>query len=661
MDNQDRQNTNPNPHLSQILANTPNYVYWKDRNGVYLGSNDSHAQLVGLKSGKALVGKSDYEISWRKQAYHIRRQDLEVMESESPQTMEKTLTLSNGHTHIFLINKVPLKDNNGNITGVLGISTNITRIKEMERVLSKAKHIAEQGKRTTEIYLENIITNLPAHVYWKNLDGIYLGCNERHARHAGLENADQIVGKTDVMLPWAQHSEYITKIERQIIESGEPRHYEDAYHTTGGEERTFLIQKVPLRNESRQIIGILGISMDITERKAVEEQLRQTKIKAESANQAKTEFMANMSHDLRTPLNGILGSAHALKVSDATAEQQELIDNIEQSSHVLLRLVEDILSFSKLESGKWELCNDPFDIKHLVEEVTSVISAQVTRKNLNLIVDYNDDVPRYLVGDPYCLRRILVNLLNNAVKFTERGHIILSVELVENSTQFVTLKISVSDTGIGIPKEKQEIIFEKFSRLDPAYKGRHKGTGLGLTIVKQLVTMLNGTIELFSKESEGSSFTCTLNFDLQELDPDISAWQQYYENLPILIVDDHAVRAEVTKKQLTKQTEISSSEHAIENLVEAQRNHTPFCIAIIDDEIKSISPNKIAQKILSSPELKNTMLMITSQPSTLAEVKEIKKAGFFKQLIKPVQPSELVESIATAWEKWANRDEIIKI
>lgn len=281
-----------------------------------------------------------------------------------------------------------------------------------------------------------------------------------------------------------------------------------------GEIRWIEDESFPIFNEQNKLIGFAGIAQDVTENKLKEKELQQAKERAEIASQAKSHFIAGMSHDFRTSLNGILGMASILQ-QQALPKQMESIEGIIQAGNHLLRLVENILDYATVERGELPLLNESFNLYRLVKQAVAVIKILAEEKNINLIINCSDTVPKQVIGDSKRLYRILTNLLNNAIKFTTEGTIALTIDFLKQQNQFALFKITVKDSGMGIPQDKLDYIFERFTRIEAAYQSKYKGTGLGLTIVKRFVEDMKGSISVESQLGIGSTFSCIIPLQLQ--------------------------------------------------------------------------------------------------------------------------------------------------
>src|SRR5208283_1417931 len=273
-----------------------------------------------------------------------------------------------------------------------------------------------------------------------------------------------------------------------------------------GSVRVLEASGVPIRDAAGRFTGYRGITRDITARKRVEEELRAAKTSAEAADRAKSEFLATISHEIRTPMNGIIGMTDLLLGTGLSAEQRGYGEALKSSSEALLALLNDILDFSKIEAGKVELESIAFDLRACLEEAEDLLAISAHAKHLELALLYGRDVPRRLLGDPSRIRQMVLNLVSNAIKFTERGSVWIEVTSLRSSPGRATIRITVFDTGIGIAPEKLGQVFSKFTQADSSTRRRYGGTGLGLAIVKRLVERMNGSIEVASQPGEGSAF-----------------------------------------------------------------------------------------------------------------------------------------------------------
>ncbi|KTD54297.1 sensory histidine-kinase / response regulator [Legionella sainthelensi] len=506
--------------LSNIIKELPGSVYWKDKEGRYLGCNDTMLEMVGMKS---VIGKTDFDMPWVESAETIRNNDLRVMALNSALEMEETATLADGQQVTVLTKKTPLRDAQGNVIGIIGVSLNITHRKQREeRLLS--------NQENTQSTLENIIAHMPGHVYWKDKSGVYQGCNNRQAQSAGLQFGYEVIGKTDFDLPWEkEQAELIRKNDRQIMETGETEVIEEIIQVKG-KDAIFLSHKLPIRNKNGEIIGVLGMSVDITERKKIEAELNIAKEKAETANRAKTEFLENMRHDIRTPLTGIVGFSDIIKEEAQNPRLKEYADNLVASSHALLDFMDEVLEAIHVSSGEIPKVKKKFKLQNILQHLIDLNKAKAFSKRLSLSLDFDKNIPKYLIGDNIRIHRIILELLTNSLNFTDSGFVKLTALLAKQEGREVILKFIVEDTGIGIPQDKQQEIFLQFKKLTPSYKGIYTGAGLGLAVIKQFVDELDGEIYVKSTVSKGTTFTCIIPLKVALLEEDTGV-DQYFSEL----------------------------------------------------------------------------------------------------------------------------------
>jgi PAS domain S-box-containing protein len=363
----------------------------------------------------------------------------------------------------------------------------------------------------SSIYLRNIVDNLPHYIFWKDNKSKFLGSNVLFARAAGFASPSMLIGKDDFDMPWYLRAKEYIRIDQTIMSSGEAQiGFEEEQPQQDGSIATMLVSKVPMFDQNHDVIGLIGIYMDITDRKQIEHSLLEAKIKAETANQAKTEFLKNMRHDIRTPLNGIIGFAELIKEEDDLSLVKEYAGDLVKSSNALLEYMNEILEVVRITSGEEPMLKQKFDLFVKLESVVDLLRAKAASKKLFFDFEFDASIPRYLVGDPKRTHRIALELLANAITFTEKGYVKLKLAAEQIHDQQCILRLEVEDTGIGIPEEKQQDIFTQFSRLSPAYRGVHKGLGLGLSIVKEFVDELQGEIYVTKGHNKGTRFTCLL-------------------------------------------------------------------------------------------------------------------------------------------------------
>ncbi|MDR3581203.1 MAG: PAS domain S-box protein [Oryzomonas sp.] len=446
----------------------------------------------------------------------------------------------------YEVSNSPIYNANGTISKQAMI-TDISERKQIEGALYESK-----------ILLNEVMDGIPDPIYIKDRDSRILFANPALARVVGKPLAE-IIGRTDgEYYGDPEVGQALRGHDLAVMASGRTEIMEETVSTPLG-RRTFLSSKVPYRSLKSDIIGIIGVSRDITERKQQEEELKLAKEQAEAANLAKSEFLANMSHEIRTPMNGIMGMASLLKLTELSDEQQEYLDCIQSSSENLLTLINDILDLSKVEAGKIVLELAPFSLRSCISDAVRVHVLKMHSKGLALQTDIPAQVPDALTGDQLRLKQILVNLIGNAVKFTEKGEISVSAALLEAHGNTALIRISVSDTGIGIDTDAIDAIFAPFSQADSSTTRRYGGTGLGLSITRRFVDLMGGKIWAESAVGGGSLFQVAIPFMVNEPPPEqrdrrsespLPSWEG--QPLCILLVDDQEISRLFTVRILQK-------------------------------------------------------------------------------------------------------------
>ncbi len=519
----------------------------------------------------------------------------------------------------------------------------------LAQALSNFERInVEKKLRESQALLQGVINNSPSLVTAKNKEGRILVVNERMASLLGMQSSD-IIGKTDyeILPDEIAHNRYVT--DQRVIKTGNVVEREELF-PHGDTMHTYLAIKFPLYDENNNIFGIGGVSTDITRLKQVEEELRSAKEDAVAATNAKSEFLANMSHEIRTPMNAIVTMTGLALNQKLSPKVREYLDIIDSSSKTLLNIINEILDFSKIEAGMLKIDKISFSLFEILEHVGDIFRTEASDKGIEIIITVDKNVPVALIGDPLRINQIIINIVSNAVKFTQKGEVVIKVESVIKSGQNAKILFSVTDTGIGIEAEKMKNLFDAFTQADGSITRKFGGTGLGLAICKRLVSLMGGEIWAKSTQGKGTTFkfTLTLSRQPEENEPHTIVPLEI-DNLRVLVVDDNHAARQAISYMLTGFSfdvyAVSSAEEAIKELKTATTEKNEYGLVIMDWLMKGIDGITATEKIKNDKTIPDTPIILTTMFGKDQEFDKATQVGINGFLFKPIKQSLLFDTI----------------
>ncbi|MDX8504592.1 response regulator [Mesorhizobium captivum] len=602
--------------------------------------NKAWCALTGIAK-EDVIGKTDRQLFGSADAESYSHDDTEVVATGNGREVEEPVTHRDGTVRQLMTRKSRLVAVDGSVH-LVGSSTDITDVKARERAL-------KESMSENEVF-RSLIDNVPVSIYAKRSDLRQFYVNKGWCDLTGFSK-EEAIGKTDVEIFGADGEAFIAG-DLAVLRTGETQEIEETVTMPDGSVRHQFARKGAMIASDGSLY-LIGSTTDITELKQREADLSEARQRAVLADRAKSEFLANMSHEIRTPMNGVLGMAELLAKSDLDPKQKTFTDIIVKSGNALLTIINDILDFSKIDAGQLVLDPAPFNLAEAIEDVATLVSTRAKEKDLELIVRVQPGLDGQFVGDVGRLRQIVTNLLGNAVKFTDEGHVLVDVtgERVPAGTR---LTISITDTGIGIPEGKLKLVFEKFSQVDTSSTRRHEGTGLGLAITSRLVEMMGGEIGVDSAEGKGSTFWFTVTLPRAEqggqriMPVDVTGAR-------VLIVDDNAVNRSILSEQMASWTFDScaaeSGAEGLKVLIAAAAYGVPVDCVVLDYQMPGMTGAEMARILRNTAGLAHTpIIMLTSVDQSLASA-AYRDLGIDAQLIKPARSSILLETLVATIQR----------
>lgn len=692
--------------LRTVIDSTPDWIFIKAPDHRFIMVNKAHAASLGFTPAE-MMGKNDIDLGFPEEivkgnpAKNIRgfwSDEEELMETGNARYISEEPNIIGGKQHYFSTTKVPLYDEKGKIWGILGFAHDITVMKQVEEDLRKKDQLLQAVAEATHqlisnknleaavgeaIYLLGIKMQVDIISVYKNSVGETLQHQVIRIAHWNTTLTENQLSDQNLYAPFSATSPALRTLNNNEIYACLVKDMpDDRLKNIYSDKKIKSVVLIPIFVHNR-FWGLLSINERKTERqwtptefsilqsfaatlaasieqKEMQEEILLAKDIAEKASQAKSEFMANMSHELRTPMNGIIGFTDLVLTTDLQKAQREYLQNVRKSAYGLLTLINDILDFSKIEAGKLFIDETSFNLNDLVEEIVDLLSVKAYEKKLEMICWLDPQLPSYFIGDPVRIRQVLMNLLGNAIKFTEKGEILVGVKKAgeffeKDGKKYVNLAIYVKDSGIGIAADKAGKVFESFTQADSSTTRKYGGTGLGLTISKSLAELMGGNLSVKSEFNKGSEFTLTLALEIQNEQPIVVPGNNISLK-KVLIVDDNETNRQLMSavfEYLQIPCEVYMSGAAALNAIyEAELHNNPFDLIITDHQMPGMDGITLVKEINKriTRQKNYTILMLSSLEKNMYQL-EAEKNGIHKFLSKPVKLHELQNTLLSLFNK----------
>ncbi|MCD4776661.1 MAG: response regulator [Candidatus Aegiribacteria sp.] len=618
-----------------IAMCSADWLWETDRNGVYTYCSDNVIDSLGYSASEVL-GKSPFDFMLPEEVRSMKEVYLDLLRNkEKIVNLENRNIHKNGDMKVFLTNGTPMLGINGQLLGYRGVDRDITEKKLSEEKLKDA--LSDNIKILESLPVGIMIIGRDKHIKYVNrVAGNMTGCDP-----------EDLIGK--ICHDCICHSEVGKCPIIDLNQSVDSR--ETTLGCVGGVELPVIKSVLPIVLNDKEIL--LEVFLDNTEQNRARAELERT-------SSLKSSFLANMSHEIRTPMNGVIGMTELLLDTKLSPEQFDYARIIKQSAESLMSIINDILDFSRIEAGKLELEEINFDLRTMLDDIADFISIQTGQKDIELLLKIDPDVPSLLKGDPGRVRQVITNLLGNAVKFTSHGEISLSVDVIRHKDNRVLMKFTVSDTGIGIAPDKLDALFQPFTQADASTTRKYGGTGLGLTISKQLTKLLGGTIGAESIEGEGSNFWFTADLKVRKTSRTTtitgSEEKKLIESIRILIVDDNKTNRDILSGMLKncgcRHGKANSGIEALSMLREAHTKNDPYNIAVLDMQMPDMNGELLGREIKNDKALSDTILMIMyTSIASRGDAARMSEAGFSAFLTKPVTFSQFKACLLSVLSK----------
>ena len=621
-----------------MIESLPLNLFRKDLSGKFVEVNRRMVATIG-KPEAEILGKTDYDLFPEFEANKYRQGDQRIVATGAVIEDVEEQTLPDGRITYIQVLKAPVRDAAGQIVGVQGVFWDVT----------ERKH-AEDARRLADERFRRLVNSSLIGIMVAELNGAILDANDAMLNLVGYSRDDVQAGKFrwDIMTPEEHHSQDMRAIE-MLHATGSCTPWEKEFIHRLGHHVPVVIGVTMLPEEQGRCICFV---LDITERKRFERELREAKDTADAANQAKSLFLANMSHEVRSPMNAVIGLTELVLKSQLAPQQAEYLRLVLESAESLLGIINDILDFTKIEAGKMQLSVEPFWLRDCLVDAIRPFGLRAHQKGVELVYDVDASVPDAVLGDAGRLRQVLTNLVGNALKFTERGEIIVKVDAQEWGDRSTVLHFAVADTGIGISEDKMRTIFEAFEQADSSTTRQYGGTGLGLAIAERFVKLMGGRIWCESEINFGSTFHFTARLTIAE--PGQMPPQRRTASLPadfkILVVDDYAVNRRIVLEMLKNWglsgEAVKSATEAFAKLKEARTAGSPYRLLLTDFNMPGVDGFTLVEQVQQEFGSDRPKIILLTSGEGSEESERRARLQIDAHLLKPIKQSDLFDAIA---------------
>lgn len=589
-----------------LIENASMVMYTTDLNGMITFANQQVGDLTGY-SVEELIGK-DFSFllhpSWMQQVFNHYTQQFQNKVTST--TLEFVIRTKTGNQKwVEQTAQLILKDDM--VQGFQCMVRDITEKKKIELELKES----EQRRKENQLRLEAILENTTSLIFIKGLDGRYITINKRFKEVMGVSD-EMVIGKTDYEFSEKEAGDHYKMLDEEVINTRKPVETEEWIFGPEG-RKNLLVIKFPLIDHRKKIFGIGGIATDITDRVLYQQKLIEARKNAEEAKQLQEQFLANMSHEIRTPMNGIQGMTNLLLQTELNGQQKEFTSMIKRSVNNLLVIVNDILDFSKIKAGKITLDKVPFQIREVLNQIKVQFEHELAQKELDLMIDHDMGLPETVIGDPYRLNQVLVNVIGNAVKFTVSGEVRIKTDVTQQTGNKASIRFTVTDTGIGIPEEKTGIIFEPFTQAGPEIARNYGGAGLGLSICKGLLELQRGSIQFANIPGGGAEFVIQIPYEVQYEQSAERDESQLLKGKNFLVVEDNEVNQKLVSYVLKKvggNVDIANNGRAAIDLLEQKKAY--YDLIIMDIQMPVMDGYEATEYIRNTLQLQTPIIAMTA-------------------------------------------------